>query len=154
MAILPTHPLHADNPNDVANGSFLAAVVEGPSDVNRLLIFTGTAILNFPGPTEDQSDTTNVVNLEIILMQNFTSQFDIPKGISQWSATYVSLASEGSVAGSGDNDEWLFDTGENPGDISTFLDNDQALKLRATLVAGTDSNFNRVAYQASVLAVG
>jgi hypothetical protein len=149
MAILPSRPLHADNPDDVANGSFIQVVVKGPADVNRLLIFTGTAILNIAGQRTDDF-VTSEVNLEIILMEKFP--FSVPKGVRQWSATYASLASQDSITRGADNDEFLFDTGVSDGDISTFLDGDQALKLRATLVTRNDCDFNRLAYQANILA--
>ena len=139
--------LHADNSNDVANGTFITMVVKGPADVNRLLVFTGTAIFDFSGDGMDRLTTANV---EIVLMEKYP--YSVPKDI-QWSATYLSLASEASDAAAlDDNDECEFDTGLNDGDISTFLDGDGALKLRASLLVYSECHFNRVAYQANVLA--
>jgi hypothetical protein len=137
--------------SQVAHGKTLSVPVLGPGDVNLMLIFTGTADLrSYAGPREGDLDTSNDLRLEIVLFDPYP--FSIPKGVQQWSATYMSVASEASDPGAdGDNDEWQFDVGLRDGDVITEVDGDR-LVLRAHLLVGIDSFFNRVAYQATVLA--
>jgi len=136
--------LDASNPNDVAEGKELEIIVNGPGDTNRLLIFTGTAIVSLRGPDETEGLVKNR-DVKITLLNSASSPKDF-----RGAATFVSLAAEAS--GQGDpnnaNDEWSFDISG----VSTAPDPDLSLVLRATLAVGIDSFLLRIAYQANVLA--
>lgn len=50
---MPIPDLHHDNPADIANAKTLEIPIQGPGDANRLLIFTGTAIIDLQGKGPD-----------------------------------------------------------------------------------------------------
>ena len=135
--------LDASNPNDVAEGKHVAMVVKGPGDANRLLMFTGTAIVRLRGPGEDEGTIRNR-GLAITLLDTANSPADFLR-----SATFASLAAEASGQGDPEaNDEWFFEISN----ASTVKAQDGSLVLLATLAVGFDSSLLRVAYQANVLA--
>ena len=61
---IPTYD--ADNPDHVTNGTTMEIIVEGPDDVNRLFIFTGTALVNFERP-DSETPGTQTIEIQIIL---------------------------------------------------------------------------------------
>ncbi len=134
--------LDANNPDQVKEGKMLKLGIKGPGDANRLLIFTGTAVTNFSGPAEAVGGvSTGVLTVRLLDAANSPKQFIR-------SATFASLAAEGSGAGDGGpNDEWFFDVTE----VATVKDFDGSLALKATVGTGIDSILLRVAYQANVL---
>jgi hypothetical protein len=100
--------------------------------------------------------STDLLKLEVVLIRNFSDTWTIPsKEVRHRTASFVTVASANSDGSSaGDNDEWTFQIGQSDGDVVTIVDDNGDLVLKAPLFAGEDSIFERVSYQATVLAHG
>ena len=139
--------LDADNPNEVDSGvrpatsTFMAAAVGAPEDPQQLLIFSGTAIIGFEIPAEQQENnvTTGREEVDIILAKNLANPADF-----RGSTTYATLAS----VGNDDKDEF----GYRVTSAKTIVrPDDGALRLVANIAVGFDANFLRMSYLVFVL---
>jgi len=135
-----TPTLDADNPDQVANASTMEIVVDGPGDINRLFIFTGTALVNFERD-ESEDPGTQVIEIQIILEKNLPSKKDF-----RGSATF---ASHGEIENDG---SYTDDYGMAVLDSTTIAKDDGALRLVAHLEVRHDAKIGRMAYQANVVA--
>src|SRR2546427_1435986 len=92
--------LDADQPDEVTSGvrpasnsqqpvaTFIEAVVDGPDDINRLFIFTGSALVRLEIPTDLQvRGNTEKNSYRIILAKNLASGKDF-----RGSSTFASLS--------------------------------------------------------------
>jgi hypothetical protein len=139
--------LDADNPDEVANGirpegaTLITTPVDGPNDVDQLLIFAGTAIIGFEIPGDDQENgvTTGREEVDIILEKNLNSPTDF-----RGSTTYAALA-----AVNRDDNTGL---GYRITDTRTIVRPDGALRLIANIAVGFDAVLLRMNYQAFILA--
>jgi hypothetical protein len=147
MADTPVR-LDADNPDEVASGvlpsssTFILADVGSPQSPQQLLIFTGTAIVEFEIPEEqkDNNITTGREQVEVILEVN------LPKSAHfLGSTTYASLAA---VNNDNDDNEAF---GYRVTDASTIVRPDGALRVVTNIAVGFDAILLRMSYQATVL---
>jgi hypothetical protein len=136
------HRIDANNFEEVDSARFIEVGVGGPGDANRLLLYTGTAIVRFSNVGSSELESATTLNLQVKLRDGFT-----PPGHFIRSATFMSLAVVQSV-GEDNNDECLFRTS----DAESLIASDGALVAQATLTVGSDSTLIRVAYSATILA--
>jgi hypothetical protein len=135
--------LAASDATRVAYGTHIEVVVAGPGDQNRLLIFTGTALVNAT-PSNDDDVRRGVVKIRL--------DYPLPKTVQFIaSATNASLAS---IANNDDDDQiYAVDC------VSTdpaYIDQTQPqlgkeLVLTAALAVQGGTEILRMAYQANVL---
>lgn len=144
--------LDADNPVVVTSGvrpsanarqpvaTFIEAVVIGPGDSNRLLIFGGSAIVNIENALEDQTiGTVGTAQVEIVLAKNLADASDF-----RGSATYAAP----SVVSNDDQPDYAYSVVA----ARTVVRPDGSLRLLASIQVEDDSSVVRFSYQASVLA--
>ena len=144
--------IDADNPSTVTSGvrpianvqqpvaTFIEIVVTGLGDANRLFIFSGSVIVNFEIPANDQGrGVTQSEEVEVVLAKNLSHPADF-----RGSSTYAAP----STVSNDDNDDFLYAVLG----ARTVVRPDGALRLIAVLQAGDDSEVIRFSYQASVLA--
>jgi hypothetical protein len=135
-----TPTLDADNPDDVANGTSMEIHIPGPGDINRLYIFTGTAVINFERSDAD-SPGTQITKLQVILPKNLPSEKNF-----RGSATF---ASHGEIDNDGDHTD---DYGMAVLDADTIVKEDGELRVIMHLEVARDARVGRVAYQSNVIA--
>lgn len=126
----------------IVNFQMLPVAVSGPGDVDRLLIFTGVAKLDFRGTTEH-----DIGNLELSL---FTPIEAPDFGLA--ATTYLALSS---VASDLSSNDWEYEIGQL--DNATVIDpqvtiEGKTLKLTATVVCDEDGSLSRLTFQVCVLA--
>ena len=134
--------LDASDPSQVANARVLNIPVSGPGVANRLLIFTGTCVMEI-GPLEEGLPVISTP-LQVILIKGA-----FPGSVVQ-AAAFASLATVHAVGGSDPNNESYFELV----DVRALIDPPPGgfLQLEAVLLTGVDSVLLRVNYQVSVLA--
>jgi hypothetical protein len=126
----------------VVNFQMLPVTVSGPGDVDRLLIFTGMAELDFRGAREQ-----DIGNLELSLL----TPIEAPDfGLA--ATTYLALSS---VASDLSSNDWEYEIGRL--DKATVIDpqvtiEGKTLKLTATVVCDEDGSVSRLTFQVCVLA--
>jgi len=126
----------------VVNFQMLPVTVSGPGDVDRLLIFTGVAELDFRGAREQ-----DIGNLELSLL----TPIEAPDfGLA--ATTYLALSS---VASDLSSNDWEYELGRL--DTATVIDpqvtiEGKTLKLTATVVCDEDGSVSRLTFQVCVLA--
>jgi hypothetical protein len=140
--------LHASNPAEVDNGQKLETPVRpvlATDDTDLLVIYTGTAILNWPSLQESPDDLRTVT---IVLQDHFLSRYGEPAGGRQV-GIFLSIASEFSLGpGFTANYEWDFEIHN----ARYNIDEATGFSVSADLTNGDYGSFNRIAYQVSVTA--
>jgi hypothetical protein len=136
-----TPSFDADNPDDVANGASMEIYVSGPDDINRLYVFTGTAMVNFERPSDvAEGFGTETTTIQVILQKNLPSKKNF-----RGSATF---ASHGAIA----QDDFTDDYGMGVLEADTIVKEDGELRVIIHLEVAHDARISRVAYQSNVIA--
>lgn len=148
--------LDASNPNDVvltrldANGQFdvspLAVVVNGPGDANRLLVFTGIALVDIKFAEGDEIVRRGQVRVRL--------NFPLPGTITFISS--ASTASLSSIFNAADDVETTYavdsvSTAPQPSDPNNPQSQKELVLTAQLAVQGGDSGISSMAYQANVL---
>jgi hypothetical protein len=157
--------LHANNSAQVDSAQKIEIPVLGPGAVNLLVIYTGTAILNWtlPDEPEDPGTPPHIANMRIVLEEDFDSQYGIPPELNLFPApTFLAVSSEASRTTGledPDNDEWDFEIlpfsvdQQFTGLSAPQLGQRTSLQITARVTNDERGTFGRIAYQASVAVV-
>lgn len=139
---------NASNPADVDNAQKLETPVLGPGDVNCILTYSGTVVLDWRQPDIPSEDTAQ---LNLILDDQFGGQYTAPATDFEFT-TFLSVASEFSQTRPplGHNNDWDFEIHQASTAVVDKGNNIKALTTTATLTNDEDGSFNRIAYQVTV----
>jgi hypothetical protein len=132
-------PLDANDPHDVANGSLIEIGVQGPQDINRLFVFTGTALVDFALPDADSNLETG--EIEIILAKGLVNT-DSFRGAATF-ASQAEIQNDGSYY-----DDYVMSVIDS---ITKVTHHDE-LRLIAHLGVSPHAQIGRLAYQSNVVA--
>jgi hypothetical protein len=151
--------LHANNRNQVDNSQKIEIAVLGPGLVNLLVIYTGTAVLNW-SLGEEASSSADTATIRIVLEEDFDSQYGRPLGLNLLPVpTFLAVCSEASKSASfigADNDDWDFEIHPLDSQFTGLGAQTQVgapLQITARVTNDERGTFGRISYQASVAVV-
>jgi hypothetical protein len=162
-------PFFSLNKSNIDNFQKLEIPVSGPGDIDLLVVYTGTVVLNWSRGPGDES-TIDTHSLEITLEDDFGSLYDLPlAGVPPVAtlppaATFLAVASESSHTQLGtlglpaENNDWNFQIhpSDNQLEFTTLVTVQGGGPPKSTLVIAANVTndeggaFNRIAYQVSV----
>lgn len=141
--------LHASDPAEVDNSQKLETPVKpilATDDTDLLVIYTGTAILNWATFNEFDDEERTVT---VVLQDDFSSKYGVPAAGHQF-GIFLSIASEFSQAHNAlPNQHWDFEIHNAKPTIDLVTG---ALSVSADVTNDEYASFNRIAYQVSVTA--
>lgn len=162
-------PFFSLNKSNIDNFQKLEIPVSGPGDIDLLVVYTGTAVLNWHRDKGDES-TVDTHSLEITIEDDFTSLYDLPlAGVPPIPtlppvATFLAVSSESTQTQLGfpgephENNDWNFQIhpADNQQEFTTLVSIQgggpprSALVISANVTDDEGGSFNRIAYQVSV----
>ena len=165
-------PFFSLDKSNIDNFQKLEIPVSGPGDIDLLVIYTGTAVLNW---TRDKGDDSSVDthSLQITIEDDFGSLYDLPlAGVPPVPtlppvATFLAVSSESSLTQletlgePGENDDWNFQIHPADGqpEFTTLVTVQgggppkSALIIAANVTNDEGASFNRISYQVNVAVV-